>query len=395
MAGEKRNADTSADSTAPKKSKPIDIFPKSHGADYVTINVGGLEMKLHSEWLMAKCKYFAGHKGCKLFVVRPYDPTEPLEHDMDYPPLTVVPYEAATQQSTSESNSTTTSSIDVDDYVKRTRAANQAFFGLFNNGPLSSLTPAEFRDVASLTSGYDCEQRIKDALIIAFFKANLGSTPFVDNPWANLYAAEQLKDEALYQEAMVHIIGRGGLRSKSKEFVQPWSAVEIIKQTNELERKVRDCWAAAMGCCKDDDVASVVAAAGMRSYIGSYVPRAMADPLQQDVYDVLRSLHNMEDTEKLSDADLLTELDHLDDGLIAGGLALNRLKGSSLIDEDTYNSLNVRVNTGLGRMANSEKVLGELERLLASIKTALNPLFVGDRNVGYFACVQIKSANPW
>ncbi|KKY27163.1 hypothetical protein UCDDS831_g00908 [Diplodia seriata] len=387
MAGEKRNADASADSTAPKKkSKPIDNFPKFHDGD-VTIIIGDLELKLHSKLLIAKCNYFAERAEYKRFTIRPYDPNE-HDENTDCPPLTVAP------DSVYQIFLGMASKID-DGYIKRSRAANEAFFRLLYNRPLSSLTPAEFRDVAILTSDYDCVQRVKDALIIAFFKANLGSTPFVDNPWAILYAADQLKDEALYHEAMVHIIGRGGLRSKNNEFVQPWSAVEIIKQTNELEEKVRDCWAAAMGCCKDDDVASVVAAAAMRSYIGSYVPRAMADPLQQDVYDVLRSLHNMEDAEKLSDADLLTELDHLDDGLIAGGLALDRLKGSSLIDEDTYNSLDVRVSTGLGRRANSEKVLGELERLLASIKTALNPLFVGDRNVGYFTCVQIKSPNPW
>ncbi|KAL1640200.1 hypothetical protein SLS58_007151 [Diplodia intermedia] len=395
MAREKRNADASADSTAPKKrSKPINNFPKFHDGD-VTIIIGDLELKLHSKLLIAKCRFFAHDGGCKRFVV---DSKKPLQHGMDHPPLTVAPYETAPQKSTSEGSPTTKSTIEVDDYVKRSRAANEAFFRLLYNRQLSSLTPAEFRDVAILTSEYGCVQRIKDALIIAFFKANLGTMPFRDNPWAILYAAGQLQDEAIYHEAMVHIIGRGGLHRNDKKVVHPWSGLEIITQTGELRDKVRHCSSAAMRCCKYDDVASAIAAAVMKLYISSYIFCDMADPLQPEIYDKLRSLHDMEDAKELLDAGVLTVLEHLDDGLVAGGLALDRLKGlkwSSIIDEINYKSLIVRVNKGLEQGVSSKKALEELERLLANIKTALKPLFVGDRNVGYFTCVQISGPNPW
>ncbi|KAL0253253.1 hypothetical protein SLS55_010225 [Diplodia seriata] len=395
MAGEKRNADASADSTAPKKkSQPIDNFPKFHDGD-VTIIIGDLELKLHSKLLIAKCKFFAGHAGCKQFAIRPYNPDEPLEQDMDCPPLTVAPYETTTQKSNNEGNPTTTSTIEIDDYIKRSRAANEAFFRLLYKGPLSSLTPAEFRDVAILTSDYGCVQRIKDALIIAFFKANLGNTPFRDNPWAILYAADQLKDEALYHEAMVHITGRGGLRSNDKKFVHPWSVVEITKQTNELEDKVRECWTAAMGCCKHHDVSTAVAAGAMRLYIDNNVPCPMRDLLRPEIYHALLSLHNKKDVEGLLDSNVDDELNDLDNGLCAGMHALEFLQDSSVIDENTYNSLAASIKEGYRRAVSGRSAEVELEALLRNIQAAIKPLFVGDRNVGYFTCAQIKVPNSW
>lgn len=119
-------------------------------------------------------------------------------------------------------------------------AANEAIFRLLYHQPLLCATPMDFLDAAVLAARYGCVDAVKDGLAAAILKASLGTTLFQDNPWAILNAACCLNDEALFSEALIHVVGRGG--AGGCKCPPPGVQDLVNKHFAELEDQVNRHW---------------------------------------------------------------------------------------------------------------------------------------------------------
>ncbi|KAH7042236.1 hypothetical protein B0J12DRAFT_674287 [Macrophomina phaseolina] len=210
--------------------------------------------------------------------------------------------------------------------------------------------------------------KVKDALVSAILKASLGTTLFRDDPWALLNAAYNLRDEAIFSEALLHVVGRGG----GGELLPSGVADLVDKHLADLEAKVKTCWQDALRCCRTDSIPRALATTLMRSY-------STSTPLRPEVYKVLAALHHMANIKPLLHAGLMASVDEVDDALVASQTFINNQ------DSDRW----------LDQCVNRQSVEGELRSMLQGIKEVIKPLFVGDRNVGYITCMHFAGPFPW
>ncbi|GME36514.1 hypothetical protein GTA08_BOTSDO13094 [Neofusicoccum parvum] len=382
----------------PKVAEPPGSFPNFDDGD-VAISVGDLELNLHSRTLRDTCAYFAEFDSTgfpKHFIYQPRSPS--LGHDADQTMTFAVvsPYrnssgaEAANDDDNSTAQTTTTTTTTTDARMKRAKAANEAVFRILYRQPFSCARPADFRDAATLATRYGCADAVRDALVTAILKASLGTTLFQSDPWALLDAAYNLRDESIFSEALLHAVGRGG-----GDELLPDAVVDLMdKHVADLEAKVKRCWHDAMRCCRTDSIPRALAATLMRSYLDQHTACALGSPLRPEVYRVLAALHHMDNVKPLLQARLMAMVDEVDNALVAGQDFVNAQDPDRCYDGESHSNTIYVIDKGLGQCVNVQSVEGELLSMLKGIKEAIKPLFVGDRNVGYFTCTHFPGPFP-
>ncbi|KAH7029966.1 hypothetical protein B0J12DRAFT_682982 [Macrophomina phaseolina] len=233
--------------------------------------------------------------------------------------------------------------------------------------------------------------KVKDALVSAILKASLGTTLFRDDPWALLNAAYNLRDEAIFSEALLHVVGRGG----GGELLPSGMADLVDKHLADLEAKVKTCWQDALRCCRTDSIPRALATTLIRSYVDQHVACALGSPLRPEVYKVLAALHHMANIKPLLHAGLMASVDEVDNALVASQTFINNQDSDRCYDAESYNNSIHILNEGLDQCVNRQSVEGELRSMLQGIKEVIKPLFVGDRNMGYFTCIHFAGPFPW
>lgn len=384
----------------PKAAKPPGSFPKFNDGD-VTTSVGDLELNLHSQTLSDTCDYFSelhsdSTKLPKHFTLKPSKLS--LGHDADQTlafaivsPADLSDNEVEAANGDDNSTARTTTTTTTDTQIKRAEAANEAVFRVLYRQPLLCARPADFRDAAILAAHYGCIDAVKDALVTAILKASLGTTLFQDDPWALLNAACTLRDESIFSEALLHVVGRGG----GDELLPDAVADLVDKHVADLEAKVKRCWQDAMHCCRMDSIPRALAATLMNSYFDQHVACALGSPLRPEVYKILAALHHMDSIKPLLQARLMAMVDEVDDALVAGQDFVKVQDPARCYDGENYSNTIYIIDKGLEQCVNGQSVEVELQKMLKGIKEAIKPLFVGDRNVGYFTCIHFAGLFPW
>lgn len=232
---------------------------------------------------------------------------------------------------------------------------------------------------------------VKDGLAAVILKANPGTTLFRDDPWAILNAACCLHEEALFSEALIHVVGRGG--AAGCKCLLPGVQDVVDKYAAELEAKVNKHWQLVLGCCYAGSIPQALAAMQVYQYFQQHSAFSRESPLRPNLYQVLAALHHMDNIKPLLRASFVEQAEKVDDGLYAGQNFIHDLKRGD--QEDGYDETMYKIADGLDQWVNEETVESNLREMLQAIKEVIKPLFVGDRKVGYFTCMQFAGPFPW